>query len=97
MDLLARACSDMAVPETELLRAEVTVLREDVAAANANLRDAWLALRRLREEVETRSGGMTSPERHPPTFAEEAEQIARGIIAIYERAVAAESTLKARK
>jgi hypothetical protein len=73
--------------ELDLLRAEIAVLREDLTAANTNLREAWQALRRLPEEVEMRSGGMTNPERHPPTFAAEAEQIARGIIAIYERAL----------
>jgi hypothetical protein len=80
--------------DEETLRAQILVLQEDLSAAIENLNDAWQALRRLREEVETRSGGAISPERTGPTFTEEAEQIARGVIAIYERARAAEARLK---
>jgi hypothetical protein len=80
--------------DEETLRAQILVLQEDLSAAIENLNDAWQALRRLREEVEIRSGGAISPERTGPTFTEEAEQIARGVIAIYERARAAEARLK---
>jgi hypothetical protein len=57
--------------------------------AVSNFRDAWQALLRLREEVESRSGGMVAPEHTGPEFAHEAEQIARGVILIYDRALAA--------
>lgn len=72
------------------LRAEVEALRAELAAARRNLHEAWLALRALRKEVELRSGAVKASEHTGPTFAEEAEAIARGVIAIYERAVAAE-------
>jgi hypothetical protein len=78
--------------ELELLRAEILVLQQDLSAALDNLHESWLALRRLREDVEIRSGvPIDRPEHRPPTFAAEAEQIARGMIAIYERALAADT------
>jgi hypothetical protein len=90
-----RVTSPAATAREDALRAQILVLQEDLSAALENLHDAWLALRRLREEIETRSGGMLAPAQTGPTFADEAEQIARGVIAIYERAIAAEAKLAA--
>jgi chromosome segregation ATPase len=80
--------------EIENLRAEVDTLRTALGAATKNLREAWLAIRSLREEVERRSDGMVAAEDTGPTFAEEAEQIAHGVEQIYQRALAAERHLK---
>jgi hypothetical protein len=81
--------------DEDALRAEIVALQEDLSAAVAALGEASRVLHRLREEVETRSGGMTSPEHHQ-TFAAAAEQISRGIIALHERALAAEAKLRDR-
>jgi hypothetical protein len=79
--------SRQAVDET---LAELARTERERDAAMSNFRDAWQALLRLREEVESRSGGMVAPEHTGPEFAHEAEQIARGVIIIYDRALAAE-------
>jgi hypothetical protein len=73
------------------------VLQEDLSTALDNLHLAWQALRRLRFEVEMRAGDMTAPEPTGPIFAEECERIARGVITIYERALAVEAKLADRR
>jgi hypothetical protein len=44
-----------------------------------------------------RAGDMTAPEPTGPIFAEECERIARGVITIYERALAVEAKLADRR